>query len=80
MSVACTQTRQHRLFTFRDFQTIRGMRVELKEIDMKQLNKMYIGEEGKATSVVLPPPILSNTGSNRFLYGGQHRSGRIFDL
>ncbi len=22
---------------------------------MKQLNKMYIGEEGKATSVVLPP-------------------------
>jgi hypothetical protein len=32
------------------------MRVELKEIDMKQLNKMYIGEEGKATSVVLPPP------------------------
>ncbi len=23
---------------------------------MKQLNKMYIGEEGKATSVVLPPP------------------------
>jgi hypothetical protein len=56
------------------------MRVELKEIDMKQLNKMYIGEEGKATSVVLPPPILSNTGSNRFLYGGQHRSGRIFDL
>ena len=35
------------------------MRVELKEIDMKQLNKMYIGEEGKATSVVLPPPPLS---------------------
>jgi hypothetical protein len=46
---------------------------------MKQLNKMYIGEEGKATSVVLPP-ILSNTGSDCFLYGGQHRSGRIFDL
>ena len=31
---------------------------------MKQLNKMYIGEEGKATSVVLPPPTAIKTGAD----------------
>jgi hypothetical protein len=42
------------------------MRVELKEIDMKQLNKMYIGEEGKATSVVLPPTAIKTGADNSF--------------
>lgn len=47
---------------------------------MKNIVSCYVEENGKAVSVGIAPPILSNTGSNRFLYGGQHRSGRIFDL